>query len=404
MKQSHKNVAVMKSILVVGSVLGVCSPLWATFKPKSMAYFYKIYSIGSAVFWILVTIWMIYAKQKYLSDSIISPVRFMDCAVHICLAVFSVSVILVSGYVHSDRLKTLFKHLDLLDERLTHDVMKSRRKIYYHFGTFNVFLLAFMISDATIWISTLGLKWYSKYYLTRVIQLYQCFLTVFFANVLADQLRDRFETLNQLLVNTIKGSDCGFWVYSQQFNVRLNNRRGVKEFSQIHTFLCEMVENFNSIFGFLFMFAALVSIVMILNFVVMMLAIFFFEIKIEGIEYGTNLLVVCTMGIVIIIVQTVILAWIGERLSNEASKTHRISYSILNSISLLPYIETKEGLRDDLLLLSMQSVFRKPCVRASGFFVVNYRMLGFMTATLTSYVIVAVQFLTQTPPKLKELY
>lgn len=80
-------------------------------------------------------------------------------------------------------------------------------------------------------------------------------------------------------------------------------------------------------------------------------------------------------------------------MASEAMKTSSICYILLNDIPTIPKTERDQILKEELLLLAQQVNGHKPCVQASGFFYVNYSMIGFIVASITSYLIVSIQFL-----------
>lgn len=53
------------------------------------------------------------------------------------------------------------------------------------------------------------------------------------------------------------------------------------------------------------------------------------------------------------------------------------------------YQELKEELRQ----FAQQTALRNPRLSASGFFTVNFNMMGFIVTSVTSYIIVAVQMI-----------
>ncbi|XP_056646218.1 uncharacterized protein LOC130451300 [Diorhabda sublineata] len=84
------------------------------------------------------------------------------------------------------------------------------------------------------------------------------------------------------------------------------------------------------------------------------------------------------------------LALAGENLSKEATKTITICYGIINCLDNNA-LQNIDAIRE-LKFLIEQAVNRKPYFTASGFFVANSTMMGFIIGSITSYVIVALQF------------
>ncbi|XP_074042679.1 uncharacterized protein [Leptinotarsa decemlineata] len=93
-----------------------------------------------------------------------------------------------------------------------------------------------------------------------------------------------------------------------------------------------------------------------------------------------------------------LLAYAGNRISSEATKTICICYKFLNELNSSTHYETRI-IEDELHFLVEQLSQRKPCLSASGFFTINFTMVGFILSSITSYIIVAIQFLKEDASK-----
>lgn len=76
----------------------------------------------------------------------------------------------------------------------------------------------------------------------------------------------------------------------------------------------------------------------------------------------------------------------------EAQKTPIITYKLLQTLPLESSDPLERDLREDLLLLSEQTSLRTPSFSAAGFFTVDYTMLFTLLGSVTSYLIVLIQF------------
>ncbi|KAG5860915.1 hypothetical protein JTB14_009067 [Gonioctena quinquepunctata] len=86
------------------------------------------------------------------------------------------------------------------------------------------------------------------------------------------------------------------------------------------------------------------------------------------------------------------IAAVGTFLLREANKSTTICYSI---IFALEYDSTQEAgiLKEELRNLVHQLSQRTPCLSAAGFFNIDFTMMGFIMSSITSYIIVAIQFI-----------
>lgn len=78
-----------------------------------------------------------------------------------------------------------------------------------------------------------------------------------------------------------------------------------------------------------------------------------------------------------------------EEATKEAQKTSYISYKLLND---MPVCNKQQGMRDDLTLLAQQSYYHSPTFNAAGFYQINHTLLSCILASVTSYLIVLIQF------------
>lgn len=80
-------------------------------------------------------------------------------------------------------------------------------------------------------------------------------------------------------------------------------------------------------------------------------------------------------------------------LTDEAKRITAICYTLLSEVPSLPKTDYGVALREELLLLAEETAACHPKVSAAGFFEVNLGMMGFVVASITSYIIVAIQFI-----------
>nr|CAH7755505.1 unnamed protein product [Callosobruchus chinensis] len=96
----------------------------------------------------------------------------------------------------------------------------------------------------------------------------------------------------------------------------------------------------------------------------------------------------------LIAVKLFALATVGQLVYGEAHSTIAISYRSINELEAKDLPEL-HFIKTELLDLIQQVHIRNPKVIASSFFDVNFSMAGFVVASITSYIIVALQFMVQ---------
>lgn len=87
----------------------------------------------------------------------------------------------------------------------------------------------------------------------------------------------------------------------------------------------------------------------------------------------------------------ILLASSGEQIERSANGIIFICYRILHLLDSHMTLDSTLVKRE-LKQLINQVVYRKPPLKADGFFVINFTMLGFATTSLTSHLIVGIQF------------
>ncbi|CAH1990914.1 unnamed protein product [Acanthoscelides obtectus] len=88
------------------------------------------------------------------------------------------------------------------------------------------------------------------------------------------------------------------------------------------------------------------------------------------------------------------LATVGELFYREANKATSICYDNINELDTI--IQPGwDVVKDQLIALVQQVRDRNPKIAASSCFDVRLGMMGFVVASVTSYIIVAVQFMLQ---------
>ncbi|KAF7281614.1 hypothetical protein GWI33_004478 [Rhynchophorus ferrugineus] len=91
--------------------------------------------------------------------------------------------------------------------------------------------------------------------------------------------------------------------------------------------------------------------------------------------------------------QQYLFSFYGDQIQKEGEKTTKICFYLLNKVSITPSNDDERLVQEELKLLAFQSYSKIPCISAGGFFDVNFRVLGLMISSITSYLMVIIQFL-----------
>ncbi|XP_072385176.1 uncharacterized protein [Diabrotica undecimpunctata] len=181
-----------------------------------------------------------------------------------------------------------------------------------------------------------------------------------------------------------------------QANYQLKLIQDIRLISRVYNILCNVVDTLNSIFGATILFYCLFVVFFVVEYLTLLILF--------GLSaYHTRATdeTILKWGSYVWIAENCIkimaLASAGENLSREANRTITVCYGIINTLDNNPQYNV-DAIKEELNFLIQQAAHRKPCLSASGFFVANSTMMGFIIGSITSYVIVAVQFLKETSP------
>ncbi|KAL3289159.1 hypothetical protein HHI36_003595 [Cryptolaemus montrouzieri] len=126
------------------------------------------------------------------------------------------------------------------------------KSLYKLFMVFVIFVCAAIGYDAYIWISTLGMECF-KLYALKGIQFFQCSLNAFMMYSFSLHIKNLFKEINNQIALQVEKD----FRRKQHFPLRKTiapiialERNKLKYFISVHNEICDLVDDFNSIFGF----------------------------------------------------------------------------------------------------------------------------------------------------------
>ncbi|VEN60312.1 unnamed protein product, partial [Callosobruchus maculatus] len=166
----------------------------------------------------------------------------------------------------------------------------------------------------------------------------------------------------------------------------------VRKLKRLHSLLCDILESFNGVFGPIIVLQTICAMVQVVEYT---LEFVYYFIYVNYVSEGSVAMMWNGLHFIIQSVGKLFaLATVGQLVYGEAHTTIAISYRSINEQEAtdLPGLHL---IKKELLDLIQQVHIRNPKVIASSFFDVNFSMSGFVIASVTSYIIVALQFMTQ---------
>ncbi|KAK9869174.1 hypothetical protein WA026_002923 [Henosepilachna vigintioctopunctata] len=97
--------------------------------------------------------------------------------------------------------------------------------------------------------------------------------------------------------------------------------------------------------------------------------------------------------IILSMILPLLLAHVSSGVECEGKKLIRICLACSNKLSIIPKTYEDELLSKCLSVLCHQAEIRMPQISASGFFNIDYKMLGMIMGTVTSTMVILLQFM-----------
>ncbi|KAF2893220.1 hypothetical protein ILUMI_12954 [Ignelater luminosus] len=258
----------------------------------------------------------------------------------------------------------------------------------------HVVMLTLFVYDAYVWLTSVGMKQYRNY-IFRDIQSYYSSVVIMMIYNLLLSLTCRFRSLNELLDNL-----CPFDLMDNvnvlcELKVRvtqLQPYRRVQQISQVYEVLITQIIYFNRVFGWQILFITATIVVGLLNTLDILIVYGVFKNNHGSLTFGNDLIILSIFWSVLHFIFGTIVAASCDSATKEAQRTAEICYKLLLSLPAMPEKSQDRALREQLYLLAQLSSQRCPGFSAAGFFRVDYSMLLALFGSVTSYVIVVIQF------------
>nr|CAH7755502.1 unnamed protein product [Callosobruchus chinensis] len=380
------------------------------------------------------------AKETWLFTGYPKVMKFVDQTYNAYLLIVCVVSQVCMVFLYPQKIQNLLHDISITD---TTDIKGISSKCVFwiafcvcSFGT--IFILSI---DTVIWLYTVGFDRY-KYYILRNIQYYQTNMMLLFEMWLCLEQRNRFKYLNDQLKNTLEqfiSADCK--KNSKEID-RFQVAVEVKNMKKSHNRLCNIAECFNEMFGALLVLQVIFLISIVISYTLNVMHyllvlndeiinvflntgsdervtageiqnmhfnlakvnketafpfVLFNDPEINQLKakFPANDLGSSTFSSrVLNLAKLFALAGVGELFYQEAHKATGICYDSINELEFNRQLES-DVLKQQLFAFVQQVRDRNPKMAASSCFDIRLGMMGFVIASVTSYIIVAVQFMVQ---------
>ncbi|CAH1979830.1 unnamed protein product [Acanthoscelides obtectus] len=273
----------------------------------------------------------------------------------------------------------LLQHLQLTS------IKENNRKIMVGFVLVHiVFIATNLVGDASLSMS-IGLlpgARIVKYYILRDMQWYVQTIAVYLVIIVAHKFKIMFEELNVCLQSYSTESDTSERDEKVQLILKLRKR---------YNHLADLVQEFNDVFGLTIFFAVLFTMAMAVFSIHRAIV---FSLFVSDDPGRLWIILASILWTIVVTLQALLLAASCSSMEKEARRTEKICYSLVNEAPAMLKEISKEVV-SELCILAQLVGCRKPSVSAAGFFKVNYEMMGFIAATVTSDTIITLQCLIE---------
>ncbi|KAJ8981120.1 hypothetical protein NQ317_007895 [Molorchus minor] len=338
---------------------------------------YKCYALFLNSLMIFGYCYALYGKlKKEIFNDYLVTLTVIEYLTNAFLNMVNLSAVTLTVFYYSDSLKDILNGLETFDAFTKTVSGIGKKQVWVILIILHFVVIGFLVVDTLQWLSFVHFR-VVKYYMPRNIFTYNFCMVVNLMIFLVSEIETRFKTLNTILT------------------VELNRYKDLKSIGKLHNFLCQVVDHFNGIYGFVILATVIFTITIIVNYTGLLMAFTVFRIELDMSNDQINLLYVSFFWILGALAQVSIFATRCHSLALEADKITDICHTFLNSIPTFPTTENLQNLKEELTLLVGQATQRKPRISAAGFFEVNHDMCGFILSTVTSYIIVVIQFLAK---------
>ncbi|KAH1012767.1 hypothetical protein HUJ05_011863 [Dendroctonus ponderosae] len=345
-------------------------------------------------------------------------------AEHVADFCLTASIIIIILYLpkNAENFYQLFSSLYPEGNKLFGPLLAMKKHHFWrNFLICNVCIGSLITFDASFFLVNFGWSTY-KYLVFGDVQFYLYNLVLLLLLTLARKLELRFAELNELLeyktdnfLKTTSNNKTSENEIETHLSYILSSEHfySVRTFKMMHYELCKLVKRFNEMFGRIILFTILFSIANILAKVTFIID-FYVTPRNDSDKNKWALF----MGIICFWIfanmvkpmfyvhffrkystlfnlqaQSFLFAFYGEQITKEGEKTTRTCFYLLNKVPFQPKNNDEAFLQEELKCFAFQSYSHIPCLSAGGFFDVNFRVLGLMISSVTSYLMVIIQFL-----------
>ncbi|KAG5880343.1 hypothetical protein JTB14_019822 [Gonioctena quinquepunctata] len=322
-------------------------------------------------------------------------IRIADLTRNISELLASVVATIRCVLIYPEKLKLIVSAIGHFDKKNPALDNKMKKWFWFCFILSSLYTPLYIFMRRMFWSSS----GYSKYYNGGDLIYLQLNMGIFLYFWLAEEILERFKALNKSLENISKNARTtkilarGYKV--KIFLVKRSTIRELGIISKHYNCLVDILHNLNDLFGYFVMLYVVFVIAFVMNSIA---SAFWYTTSLRSFINGfMDIFAIRCIHFIStteVLVRVIAIAAVGTFLLREARRTTTICYNIIDA---LQYDSTQEAevLKRELRHFVDQVAQRTPRLSAAGFFNIDFTMMGFIISSITSYIIVAIQFLKE---------
>lgn len=300
--------------------------------------------------------------------------------------------ILSMSFLHRDKILLLFQICEKVDHKLQRHNVNNNRPLYYSMVIYHIILFTLIAFDYLTWSKSLSFE-IIQYYVFRYVQYYHLFNFVMLEFNLVLMIRSRLRQLKLMMlnVNTEPVKNDVLFVKSVT-NHAMSSVATIKHIGRTLSLTTDIVHMFNKTFGWNILLLNLNILMGLLSPISLAIVLTRSGPKNDLITLGLDLTSLCMIWGGIVLLLGVIVAASCDYAIKEARGIGSSAYKILQDLPEAKLALNDDLLREELLILGQQATLKCPKFSAAGFFYVDFTMLYNILGSVTTYVVVIVQF------------
>lgn len=267
-------------LLKLSNILAISPPYINEVQPENCSKSFKLYTVGVLIVFLSGYFCYLYGK---FNDKVLKNfhtiLNIIDFVANVFLVIACTSAIIIVVLWRSKKFKMILFTIEEFDSLVRLSCEKNNRKFWTVYIAFQVATVSTILMDGYTWIRIFGCKVY-LYFIPRDVMWYQFNVAIFLILMLALQIKARFKKINGLLVRCAKDQSpiSSFLMPTLLHEYSLLNGKDTPFYIKVpdtlllrnikfwYNDIVKLVEDFNSIFGVILLFAILFNIANTVNY------------------------------------------------------------------------------------------------------------------------------------------